>query len=334
MPRPASILAAITPAELAGFLPGSLESELCGITQRFAHVDTTGLNEEAFRQHLADADPEVLVACWSTPALPEKLPPSLRYVAYLAGTIRQLATRKHIEDGLLVTNWGGSVGRFVAEGALLHILSCLRYSAHWTRLMHLDGGWKDSHRPDTSLYERRVGIHGFGQVAKGLVRLLQPFGCRVSAFAPDIDARVEAEHGITRARSLEELFSGNEIVVELAPLTSETRGVIDERLLRLIPEGGVFVNTGRGAVVDEDALARVARDGRIAIGLDVYDVEPLPVDSPLRGLRNVFLTPHVAGPTPDRFRDAGEFLVRNVRAYAEGRPLQGLYTPGIYDQST
>jgi phosphoglycerate dehydrogenase-like enzyme len=81
-------------------------------------------------------------------------------------------------------------------------------------------------------------------------------------------------------------------------------------------------------------LLRVAQAGQILVGLDVYGVEPLPVDSPFRGLRNVSLTPHIAGPTTDRRCDAGAFAVANLEAYAAGRPLQAVITPGIYDTST
>jgi phosphoglycerate dehydrogenase-like enzyme len=70
------------------------------------------------------------------------------------------------------------------------------------------------------------------------------------------------------------------------------------------------------------------------IGLDVYGVEPLPVDSPFRGLRNVSLTPHIAGPTTDRRQDAGAFALENLAAYAAGRPLRALISPAVYDTST
>jgi phosphoglycerate dehydrogenase-like enzyme len=94
------------------------------------------------------------------------------------------------------------------------------------------------------------------------------------------------------------------------------------------------VNVGRGAVVDEAALLRVAQEGKIMVGLDVYGVEPLPLDSPFRGLRNVTLTPHIAGPTTDRRRDAGAFALKNLSAYFEDRPLQAVVTPAVYDTST
>ena len=104
-----------------------------------------------------------------------------------------------------------------------------------------------------------------------------------------------------------------------------------ERLLRLMPPGAAFVNVGRGKVVDEDALLRVAREGRIQVGLDVFATEPLPADSGFRGLPNAVLLPHIAGPTLERRRDAGTHALENLRAYAEGRPLKAVITPEVYD---
>jgi len=123
-------------------------------------------------------------------------------------------------------------------------------------------------------------------------------------------------------------------VVELAPETPDTYHIVDEAMLRLIRPGGVFVNVGRGSVVDEDALARVAAEGRIQVGLDVYEVEPLPAASPLRRLPNVMLLPHLGGPTKDRRRDCGRFGVENLDRYLKGEPLESEVTLDIYDRAS
>lgn len=334
MPRPASILAAVTPTERRDFLPEPLLGEVRALTPRFSSCDTTDLSAEAFRRALHEANPEVLLACWKTPPLPAELPPGLRYVCYLAGSIKKLVPRAHIERGLLVTNWGGSISRIVAEWALFHTLSCLRRATFWTLAMHREGAWKNGNSETASLFGRRVGLHGFGQVAREFVRLIQPFHCTISVCAPDVDADTERRHDVHAVSSLDTLFAENDIVIELAPLIPATTGIITEKLLRLIRPGGVFVNVGRGAVVDEAALLRVAQEGKIMVGLDVFSVEPLPADSPFRGLPNVTLTPHLAGPTTDRRRDAGEFSVANLRAYAADRPLQALITEHVFDTST
>jgi phosphoglycerate dehydrogenase-like enzyme len=197
--------------------------------------------------------------------------------------------------------------------------------------MHTAGAWRD-HRIDTaSLFEKRVGLHGFGQVARALIRLLAPFDPEIGICAPEKDPALYAAHGARRIPTLEELFAWSDVVVEVAPFNPATAKIINEPLLRLLRPGAVFVNVGRGGVVDEEALLRVAREGRIHVGLDVFATEPLPADSGLRGLPNVVLLPHIAGPTLDRRRDAGAQALRNLRAYSEDRPLDAVITPEIYD---
>jgi len=334
MPRPTSILAAITAQELAHFLPEPLLSEVRGLTDRFDHLNPGNLSPAEFHRKLAEINPEILITCWKTPSLPEQLPPNLRYLCHLSGSLRKIIQRSHLDRGLLASNWGGSISRIVAEWALFHILSCLRRATLWNLAMHREGGWKNGDTETASLFGRRVGLHGFGRVARELTGLLRPFDCTVTAFAPDIDAAAEERYRVKSAPSLEALFSENEIIIELAPLIPATTGLITEELLRRIRPGGVFVNVGRGAVVDEAALLRVAQEGKIAVGLDVFTVEPLPKDSGFRGLPNVTLTPHLAGPTTDRRRDAGAFALENLRAYAKDQPLKAVITPGTYDTST
>ena len=336
MPCPASLLAVLTPTELREFLPEPLLAHVRSLAPQFRLMDPLGTNDADFARELSAFNPEVLVGCWKTPLLPPGLPSRLRYVCYLTGSVKRLVTRGHLERGLLVTNWGGSISRTVAECALFHVLACLRNASHWALAMHQPGvgAWKNGHSDARSLFGRTVGIHGFGPVARELVALLKPWDCPITVFAPDATADLARAHGVERAASLEALFAENQIIVELAPLIPTTSGLVTEKLLRLIPVGGVFVNVGRGAVVDEAALLRVAREGKVAIGLDVFTEEPLPADSGFRALPNVSLTPHLAGPTIDRYADAGAFAVKNLRAYAEDRPLEAVVTSEVYDFSS
>lgn len=334
MTAPRTLLAFLSPAEVTHFFPEPLRQELAELVPDFRLENPLGRSPGELAALLEETNPDILVACWKTPALPARLPPRLRYVCYVAGSVKNLVTRPHIEAGLLVTNWGGSISRVVAECALLHALACLRRAADWTLGMHLDGAWKQSFPNVASLFERRVGIHGFGPVAREFVRLIRPFNCEVSVFAPDVDAAYEREFGLKRAPSLEALFARSDVFIELAPLIPATRGIVTEALLRLLPPGAVFVNVGRGAVVDEAGLVRVAREGRVEFGLDVFAAEPLAADHPLRSFRNVFLTPHFGGPTVDRYPDASAFALRNLRAFAQGLPLEAVITPEVYDRST
>ena len=330
MPKPAALFAALNPTELQDFLPQPLAETVRSLAADFTLFDPTEKTVEEFHAALAAANPEILLAAWKTPPLPAQLPPRLRYVCYLCGSVKRLVTPAHLAQGLIVTNWGGSISRIVAEWALFHILCALRRASYWALAMHLQGAWKDSGTSTASLFGRRIGIHGFGMVARELVRLLSPFGCQISVHAPDVDDALARQWSVRPEPSLEALFAVNDVVVELAPLIEETQGIVTEALLRLIQPGGVFVNLGRGAVVDEAALIAVAREGKVWFGLDVYSQEPLPRDHPLRGLTNVMLTPHIGGPTTDRRCDAGAFAVKNLLAYASETPLEAVVTADVY----
>lgn len=334
MSRISSLLAVFTLFEQRHFLAGSILAELQAMTDEFRLIDPANFTPGDFARELATFNPEVLLACWQTPPLPAGLPPRLRYLCYMTGSVRRLVTREQLEHGLIVTNWGGAISRTVAECALFHTLACLRQATHWTLALQREGGWRNGWEQTSSLFGRRVGLHGFGSVAREFVKLVQPFGCTLSVFAPDFDDAIARQFNAIRAHSLDAIFSDNDVIVEFAPLNPDTTGSVTERHLRLIKPGGVFVNTARAAIVDEAALLRVAREGKILVGLDVFAEEPLPADSGFRRLRNVSLTPHLAGPTLDRYPDAGAHALRNLCAYATGQPLTAVVTPAIYDQST
>ena len=233
-----------------------------------------------------------------------------------------------------MTNWGASIAPTVAECALMLILMALRRASGWALAMHREGKWKDSATLTQSLIGRRVGLHGFGAISQCLVPMLRPFTDRIQVFSPRVPAEVFRKSSVEPVSSLEELFSTSDVVVELVAGTPENNQIVTEKLLRSIPEGGVFVNVGRGCVVDEAALTLVAREGRLQIALDVFEREPLPPDSPLRGLPNVTLLPHLGGPTRDRRRDSGALALKNLRAYLRGEPLEAVVTLDVYDRST
>ena len=225
MPTPTFVLALLTAEEVRDFLPEPMWSELRALGGGFRHQDPLALDAAQTDLLLRELDPEVIVAAWKTRPLPHALPPRLRYVCYLCGSVKKLVTRAQLEQGLLLTNWGGSISRIVAEWALFHVLCCLRRATSWALAMHLEQGWKNSGTETASLFGRRVGIHGFGMVARELVRLLEPFGTQVQVFAPDVDATAEATWGVRRARSIEALFAENDIVIELAPRPPEPGGI-------------------------------------------------------------------------------------------------------------
>jgi phosphoglycerate dehydrogenase-like enzyme len=185
-----------------------------------------------------------------------------------------------------------------------------------------------------SLRGKQLGIHGFGAVARELIKMLQPFGVAISAYSSGVPAHLFEEYGVRRSKNLSELFSTSDIIIECEALTPTSKGSINEEVLRCLPDGAVFVNVGRGDVVDEEALVRVAAERDLRLGIDVFSHEPLAGDSPLRTLPQALLSPHIAGPTEDSFADLWEFAMSNLRRYLAGESIEGLVTLEVFDRST
>ena len=328
------VLVLMTEQEKKEFLPPDLEAQLHEMFPELTWVEAP-ISQDDWNKLLAEKRPEIIVCAWETPALPLESADYLKYLCFLCGSIRKYVPRELIEGGLKVTNWGSVVSNTVAECSLLLILAALRRVGNWNVAMRTEGKWKSGRHPDTlSLFGRRVGLHGLGAISRELVRLLEPFNVSLAAYSPSVPDETFEKLNIRRSETLEDLFSTSDVLVELAPGKPANHNLVGEDLLRLLPEQAVFVNLGRGMVVDEDALVRVSRERGLHIGLDVYATEPLPVDSPLRGLDNITLLPHLGGPTPDRRRDCGELALQNLENYLGDKPLINLIDLNTYDRAT
>ncbi|MGK0237151.1 MAG: phosphoglycerate dehydrogenase-like enzyme [Candidatus Pelagisphaera sp.] len=281
--------------------------------------------------------PHILVGAWDMPALPLSAVASqggsVEYFCFLPGSAKKQITSDHLAAGLVFTNWGTWIGPYVAECALLLTLGALRRVAHWGHQLKTEGIWRDRLTHNHSLFRKRVGLHGFGSIAQSLVELMRPFDPIVTADTGVPDEILD-RHAVKRAASTEALFAESDVLIELKPLTDHTRGSVDETLLRLLPEGACFVNIGRGPVVDEAALIRVAQERKLQVGLDVYAVEPLPLDSPLRTMPNVFMLPHMGGATIDRGIYCGQRALQNVENYISGQPLDNQVTVEGFERAT
>jgi D-3-phosphoglycerate dehydrogenase len=189
----------------------------------------------------------------------------------------------------------GANAQSVAEMTLGLLLAAARGIAHmdgeiraqrWTRLQN-----------GMELKGRTLGLVGFGQVGRLVARFCQVLGMQVLAYDPYADAGVEKE-GVERVSDLNALLDRSNILSLHIPLTPATRRLIGAAQLARLPEGSILVNTARGEVVDECALVDALASGRLAAaGLDTTVDEPLALDSPLRRMHNVVLTPHVGGST-------------------------------------
>jgi D-3-phosphoglycerate dehydrogenase / 2-oxoglutarate reductase len=180
-----------------------------------------------------------------------------------------------------------------------------------------DGRWQRSaHMP---LWQATTGIIGLGRIGQALARRCKGFDMRVLAYEVQPDMAFARQHGVELV-DLATLFEEADFVSVHAPHTLETDKLVSRERLALMKPTAFLVNTARGGLVDEAALAEALREGKIAgAGLDVFEVEPLPAGSPLRGPPNVIMTPHCAGSSIDAIAGMADRCVDNVLALLEGR---------------
>jgi D-3-phosphoglycerate dehydrogenase len=179
-----------------------------------------------------------------------------------------------------------------------------------------------------SLNDKTVGILGFGEIGACLARLLLPFCCRVLAYRRRPLSEAQQRFYGVEQTDFDTLLRAADIVVSFVPYTPEARGMMGAREFGLMKPTAYFVNCGRGGTVDERALVQALREQRIAgAGLDVFTIEPLPMTSPLRELRNVLLTPHSAGGIGG-WEDTFARLRENLLRVQEGRPVILPMQPG------
>ena len=229
------------------------------------------------------------------------------------------------ENGIAVSNTPGANSFAVAELAAALILGISRGISAYDALLK-NGGWQ-GRIPSVSLRGRTVGLLGFGSIAQHLASLLLPFGTAVIAYDPVHNEKLAASLGV-RYVSLEELFASSDFLSLHIPLTADTRHFISAKELARMKPGAFLINTSRGGVVSEEDLIRALENGTIAgAGLDVYEEEPLPADSPLRRLKNVVLTPHVAAGTPEAYSAMMESCAENILAFERGVERNRVITP-------
>jgi phosphoglycerate dehydrogenase-like enzyme len=175
----------------------------------------------------------------------------------------------------------------------------------------------DIDRDERQLTGRRVGIVGFGGVGQRLAQLLQPFGCHLKITDPFLPDAVALQYNAENV-SLDDLVAHSEILVLCAAANSGTKHLIEARHIEALAPRAIFINVARASLVDNSALLARLQGGEIYAALDVFDKEPLELDSPLRTLPNVYLTPHRAGGVMESVERILQYLVDDLRAWHEG----------------
>ncbi|MGE3911230.1 MAG: hydroxyacid dehydrogenase [Chloroflexota bacterium] len=290
---------------------------------------------ERLRQRVKDVD--ILVVCHGSPYVDGAImdaAPRLKLIGELEGD--RFANRIDVEAaaarGIRVTDTTHGSSLPVAEWALALMIIGLRNAGEQFRRLIAGDEFRRS-REDYGyrhgeLTGQTVGLIGLGHIGRRLIELLEPFRCNILVHDPYVPKELALAMGV-QLTSLDQVMSRPDVVVCTAPLTPKTQGMIGARELDLLKHEAVFVNVSRGPIVSTEALIARAKRGDIRVSLDVFDPEPIPAASEIRGLPNVFLSPHIAGVTAACRPRFFSFMVDEIERFLAGGDTMFDLTPRV-----
>jgi phosphoglycerate dehydrogenase-like enzyme len=222
------------------------------------------------------------------------------------------------ERGVVMSGTGG-VGFNTSELTWALILACARHIPTEDRNIKT-GGWMTT--VGTDLHGHTLGLLGAGRLGGAVARVGAAFGMNLIAWSQNLTDERAAEIGATRVER-DELFARSDVLTIHLVLSDRTRGLVGERELELMKPSAILVNTSRGPIVDEMALADALTKRRIrAAGVDAYSIEPLPADHRFRTLDNMVCTPHLGYVSEDGYRVFFGDIVEDIVAYLDGAPVR------------
>jgi len=283
-----------------------------------------------------DRTPDELVierACNAKIVLTNKVPitrelmnklPELRYIGVLATGYNIVDTTAAREHNITVTNvpaYGTSSVAQMTFALLLELTQHVGYHSQTVR----EGRW--SSNPDFCYWDYplieleglTMGLVGFGKIAKATAKLARAFGMHVIAYSPEIAPDAATDTELTD--DISSLFSRSDVLSLHCPLTDDNKGMVNAERLALMKPGALMINTARGPLIDEQALADALNAERIAgAGLDVLSVEPADPQNPLLKAKNCLITPHIAWATRSARIRLMQTVINNIKAYTAGKP--------------
>lgn len=279
---------------------------------------------------------EVLYAISGIPSL--ELAPNLRWVQTHSAGVDQYREHPVWDSDVVITNASGVHAPNIAQYVMAQMLAWANRVPTWLRLQ-AEAEWpKDrwSKLAPEELRGKTIGILGYGSIGREIARVAKAFGMVVLATKRDArhledtnftlpdtgDAKGELPSRIYPGEATRSMVAGCDYVVITLPLTDKTHHLFDEAMFRAMRPNAFLVNIGRGPIIKESDLVRALKKGWIAgAGLDVFETEPLPADSPLWQMDNVIISPHISGFTPHYDERTTDLFRENLKRYMNGQPL-------------
>ena len=294
---------------------------------RFHYPDGGPIRPEQVDGFVDEADCLVITSATAISNAQLRNAKRLKLIAKCGGAPSNIDVSYAAKCGIATSCVPGANTTSIAEYTVMLLISTLRkYCSHTEAIR--GGGWRTDALLGRDIGDCTIGIVGLGAIGSAVLRMLQPFGCRVLVNSLHADKSAYSGQCVFYD-DIEEMLPLCDAVTVHSKVTPQNRGFFNERLFSLMKKGAIFVNTARGALVDENALARALNCGKLsAAAIDVFQTEPPSSDNPLLLCPNAIITPHSSGWTLDALKRECDGAVRSVLAYFKGGDI-----PGLLDQS-
>jgi phosphoglycerate dehydrogenase-like enzyme len=287
---------------------------------------------KVFNEHLGGADKviatlqgfQIVVAMRERTAFPKKVIDALPELKLLITTgMRNASIDTEAAKARDITVCGtGTFGNPTSAIAIGLMLELTRHIGYENARLHSGLPWQTTIGSD--LEGMTLGVLGLGKLGARTANIAKAFGMKVIAWSQNLTAEKCREAGVDYAAK-DDLFRQSDFITIHVVLSQRTRGLIGARELGLMKPTAYLINTSRGPIVDETALIAALREGKIAgAGLDVFDVEPLPLDHPFRKMNNAVITPHLGYVSEQNYRRYFAEAVEDIRAFLDGKPVRVL----------
>lgn len=303
------------------FIPKWVENKINNLGNVTWNTQEYQYSKEQLMEAVRNKD--ICITGWQTPKFDRDVlncADRLKMIAHTGGTVGPIVDDDAYERGIRIISGNNVYAESVAEGVLAYIMSSLRNIPGYNKRMH-EGFWCEEGEYTYGIFDKTIGLVGFGATTKYLLTFLKPFHVKIKVFSEHLSLEDAAQFGVEKC-GLNEIFSSCDIISLHSAMRADTYHMITDKLLSMIKPGALFVNTARGKLVDEHELCKQLKTKRFNAVIDVYEQEPLPEDSELRKLDNVILIPHMAGPTVDRRQYVTNALIEDIISFSSGGALK------------
>lgn len=278
-----------------------------------------GFNQKEFEETIVEYD-ALVIGAHPFPAEIMKKCRKLQIVCKHGAGLDNIPLEAAKEAGITVCNVPGTNANAVADLTFGLMLALSRKIVQADNSVH-KGEWRPLIGED--VFAKKLGLLGFGAIAKNVARRARGFGMQVIAYDPYVTEVPEEFKDIVTMGELEEVLKNSDIVSMHLPLTPETRNMLDKDQLALMKKGARIINASRGGILNEAALAEALKSGQLAgAALDVSDVEPPEMTNPLLAMENVIMTPHIGMYSKEAIGAVSLICAQNAAAKIKGEPVQ------------